>query len=80
MIRLTTCIRNQITEMAFIYTMKPWSGNKAEVSQTNPMRSKVMSETMAHTKRAICMFWIIVTAKKTTAIPSSMFSMATDRM
>ena len=61
------------TEMAFTSTTKPWSGNKVDVSHTKPMRSRVASRTTPLMTRAILIYWIRVTARKTTARPRSRF-------
>ena len=71
---------SRCTEMALISTTKPWSGNKVDVSQTKPMRSRVASRTIPVMMRATLIYWIIVTARKTTARPRKRFSMATERM
>lgn len=34
------------TEIAFIYTTNPWSGNRADVTHTKPIKSIVISKTI----------------------------------
>jgi hypothetical protein len=69
----------KITEIALISTVNPWSGNRL-VNQTKPIKSIVTSKTIPQITKATLIYWMMVTARKTTAMPNSMFSIATERM
>ena len=61
------------TEIALIYTTKPSSGNNVDVIHTNPIKSNVVRSTTPQITRAILIYWMMVTARKTTAIANSIF-------